>query len=122
MSLFHIADAADWARAQEAGQYERSTREASIEEVGFLHASRGSDQVQTVLRALYADVTEPLVLLTLDEAALEQAGLRVVTEPGNPADPDAEWFPHVYGGPIPVAAVADVVPVVRTARPLAPGG
>jgi hypothetical protein len=58
-------------------------------------------------------VTEPLVLLTLDEPALAAAGLRVVREPGDPSDSDSERFPHVYGGPLPVAAVSRVEPLVR---------
>ncbi|WMY78594.1 DUF952 domain-containing protein [Citricoccus sp. I39-566] len=118
MSLQHIAEAADWERALKSGFYDRSTRGASIEQVGFLHASDGPDQVATVLDAVYAGATGPLVLLTLDRAVLHRSGLRVMLEPGDPQRPDGEWFPHVYGGPIPVDAVADVVPVVRAA----PGG
>lgn len=113
MVFQHIAAAEEWARAQQTGYYDRSTRGASIEQVGFLHASDGPQQVATVLASVYADAIEPLVLLTLDPAALHRAGLRVVLEPGDPRKPDGEWFPHVYGGPIPVAAVADVVPIDR---------
>lgn len=116
MVFQHIAAAEDWARAREAGFYDRSTRGASIEQVGFMHASNGPDQVATVLAAVYAEATEPLVLLTLDPAALHRAGLQVILEPGDPQRPDGEWFPHVYGGPIPVAAVADVVPIHRPTR------
>lgn len=114
MLLQHIADAHEWARAREAGVYDRSTRGASIEQVGFLHASDGPAQVATVLAAVYAEATEPLVLLTLDPAVLHRSGLRVVLEPGDPQRPDGEWFPHVYGGPLPVAAVADAVPIDRS--------
>lgn len=113
MVIQHIAFRADWQHAQRTGTYDRSTRGASIEEVGFLHASDGPDQVGTVLTRFYADVSEPLVLLTLDESALAEAGLRVVREPGDPADPDSERFPHVFGGPLPVAAVSRVEPLVR---------
>jgi tRNA(Arg) A34 adenosine deaminase TadA/uncharacterized protein (DUF952 family) len=114
MVIQHIAFRADWQRAQRTGTYDRSTRGASIQEVGFLHACDGPDQVGTVLTRFYADVSEPLVLLTLDESAMAAAGLRVLTEPGDPADPDSERFPHVYGGPLPVAAVSRVEPLVRT--------
>lgn len=120
MLLQHIAESAEWDRARASGSYDRSTRGASIEQVGFLHASSGPVQVATVLEAVYAGTTEPLVLLTLDPAALFRAGLRVVMEPGNPSRPDGEWFPHVYGGPIPVAAVAEAVPIDRPGRS-APG-
>ncbi len=113
MPIQHIAEAADWERALDTGLYDRSTRGASIEKVGFLHASAGPRQVGLVLDAVYADVTEPLVLLTLHEETLHGAGLRVVLEPGVPADPRGEWFPHVYGGPIPVGAVAGVEKIDR---------
>ncbi|VXC05884.1 tRNA(Arg) A34 adenosine deaminase TadA [Citricoccus sp. K5] len=113
MPIQHIAAAADWERAVDIGFYDRSTRDASIEKVGFLHASAGPRQVALVLDAVYADVTEPLVLLTMNEETLHGAGLRVVLEPGVPADPGGEWFPHVYGGPIPVGAVAGVEQIDR---------
>lgn len=113
MVILHIAFRADWQQAQRTGTYDRSTRGASIQEVGFLHACEGPDQVGTVLTRFYADVSEPLVLLTLDESALAAAGLHVLREPGDPADPDSERFPHVYGGPLPVAAVSRVEPLVR---------
>lgn len=115
MLLQHIAEAAAWERARATGFYDRSTLGASIEQVGFLHASGDPDQTAGVLSAVYAGVTEPLVLLTLDAAVLYRSGLRVVMEPGDPQRPSGEWFPHVYGGPIPVAAVAEAVPVVRAA-------
>lgn len=115
MLLQHIAEAAAWERARATGFYDRSTLGASIEQVGFLHASGDPDQTAGVLSAVYAGVTEPLVLLTLDAAVLYRSGLRVVMEPGDPQRPSGEWFPHVYGGSIPVAAVAEAVPVVRAA-------
>jgi len=55
-------------------------------------------------------VAEPLVLLEIDETALD-VPWRVDPVPGS-----AEGFPHVYG-PIPVAAVRAAVPVRR-----GPGG
>jgi guanine deaminase len=113
MVIQHIAFRQDWHRAQRSGTYDRSTRGASIDEVGFLHATLGPEQVTSVLGRFYADVAEPLVLLTLDEAALAAAGLCVVMEPGDPADPDSEKFPHVYGGPLPVSAVSRVEPIAR---------
>lgn len=114
MLIQHIAFSDEWAAARPKGSYDRSTRGASIEQVGFLHASDGPAQVDAVLAAVYAGVTEPLVLLTLDPAALYRSGLRVILEPGDPQRPDGEWFPHVYGGPIPVGAVAEAVPIDRT--------
>ncbi len=106
--IFHIAFAQQWAAAQESGSYPWSTRGRTIAEHGFLHGSDSPDQVRRVADAVYADVTEPLVLLHIDEQALGAHGLVLRREPGNPADPDGELFPHVYGGPLPVAVVADV--------------
>jgi uncharacterized protein (DUF952 family) len=104
-TVLHLALLADWDRAQDAGRYDVSTRGLTLQQVGFVHASE-PHQVDGVARAFYADVTEPMVLLELDVAALGAAGSPVRWEdvPGAP-DP----FPHVYG-PVPVAAVVDVTP------------
>lgn len=104
-SVLHLALASDWERAQRAGRYEVSTRGLSLAQVGYVHASE-PHQVDGVARAFYADVTEPLLLLELDVAALESAGSPVRWEdvPGAP-DP----FPHVYG-PVPVSAVVGTAP------------
>ena len=40
MRIFHIATAADWAEAQRTGSYTTSTRGRSLEQEGFVHASR----------------------------------------------------------------------------------
>lgn len=102
-TVLHLALAGDWERAQRDGRYEVSTRGRSLQQVGFVHASE-PHQVDGVARAIYAGVTDPMVLLELDVAALEAAGSPVRWEdvPGAP-DP----FPHVYG-PLPVEAVRSV--------------
>lgn len=112
MALFHLALASDWADARAVGQYAVSTRGLSIEQVGFLHGSADRAQVDAVARRFYADVTEPLVLLEIDEASLARAGRTVRLEPPDPARPGAagELFPHMYGGPLPVAAVLAATP------------
>ena len=56
MRIFHIATAADWERAQVAGAYTTSTRGRTLEEEGFLHASR-EEQVEGVRAAYYATST-----------------------------------------------------------------
>jgi uncharacterized protein (DUF952 family) len=101
MRIFHIATLADWQRAQETGAYTTSTRDVSLEQEGFIHASR-ADQWEGVRAAFYADVTEPLVLLEIDTDLL---GVPVVEEV--PAPGTTETFPHVYGA-IPPAAVVGV--------------
>ena len=105
--IFHIATAADWRKALETGAYTTSTVGRSLDEEGFIHASR-RDQVQGVFDRYYRDAGEHLVLLTIDPARLTDAEVRV--EPvGN------DTYPHVYG-PIDRGAVVDVAPLDRRGR------
>lgn len=105
-TLRHIAFASDWEEAQQRGSYEVSTRDRSLADEGFVHASF-PDQVDGVARRFYADVTASLVVLEIDPGSLDAT---VVVEPGDPTDPASERFPHVYG-PIPVRAVIGAVPL-----------
>jgi len=100
MRIFHIATLVDWEAAQEAGAYTTSTRGVTLEQGGYIHASR-ADQWEGVRAAFYADVTEPLVLLEIDTDLL---GVPVVEEV--PAPGMTETFPHVYGAIAPAAVVA----------------
>jgi uncharacterized protein (DUF952 family) len=100
--IFHLALAADWASAEQAGEYRVSTLGRTLDEEGFIHASANLEQVRGVAHRFYHHVVEPLVLLTIDEARL---GHPVRFEVPDGAD---EAFPHIYGS-IPVAAVAAVV-------------
>ena len=101
MRIFHIATLADWEAAQESGAYTTSTRGVSLEQEGFIHASR-ADQWEGVRAAFYADVTEPLVLLEIDTDLLDVPVVEEVPAPGM-----TETFPHVYGA-IPPAAVVRI--------------
>ena len=100
MRIFHIATAADWAAAQESGAYTTSTIGVTLEQEGYIHASR-ADQVQGVRTAFYADVTEPLVLLEIDTDLLDVPVVEEFPAPGM-----TETFPHVYGAIRPAAVVA----------------
>lgn len=100
MRIFHIATLADWTDAQETGAYATSTRDRTLADEGFIHASR-ADQWEGVRAAFYADVTEPLVLLEIDTDLL---GVPVVEE--LPTPDASETFPHVYGVIAPSAVVA----------------
>ena len=104
MLVYHVATAADWAEARSRGRYTTSTRGRSLEQEGFVHASR-ADQWRGVHARFYADVEEPLLLLEIDTTLLE---CPVVEEPGEPGG--TETFPHLYG-PVPVDAVVRVVPL-----------
>ena len=103
--IYHIAFEKDWESALEAGEYRISTLGRTLEDEGFLHASYGN-QVRAVADRFYADVTEPLVLLTIDERRLT-VPLQV-----DAVDGEADGYPHVYG-PLDVAAVVMATPLLR---------
>lgn len=100
MRIFHIATLADWEAAQESGAYTTSTRGVTLEQEGYIHASR-ADQWEGVRAAFYADVTEPLVLLEIDTDLLDVPVVEEVPAPGM-----TETFPHVYGAIAPRAVIA----------------
>lgn len=103
--IFHIATAADWRRTLGTGTYTTSTVGRTLDEEGFIHASR-RDQVQGVFDRYYTGLGEDLVLLTIDPARLSGAEVRVEAV-------GDDTYPHVYG-PINRAAVIDVVPLDRS--------
>jgi uncharacterized protein (DUF952 family) len=100
--ILHLALATEWHDALAAGEYRRSTLDASLDDVGFVHCCF-PEQLDGVLRRHYAGVTEPLVRLEIDPTRLDA---EVVVEDLSGA---GEASPHVYG-PIPVAAVTAVTP------------
>lgn len=95
--ILHIALPDDWAAARESGEYRVSTRDRSLDDVGFIHCSY-LRQVEGVANRAYSDVVE-LVLLHIEPELLE-AEIRV--EPAS--EGTGEEFPHIYG-PIPTSAV-----------------
>ena len=107
MRIFHIATAADWAAAQESGVYTTSTIGMTLEQEGFLHASR-EDQWEAVHEHHYSGVTEPLVLLEIDTDLLDVPWVEELPEPEA-----AETFPHIYG-PLSPDAVVAVTPLRTT--------
>jgi uncharacterized protein (DUF952 family) len=106
--IFHIAERSHWDEAVPVGRYMRSTRGASLAEVGFVHCSR-LDQVLRVADALFGDCSDDLVLLEIDPSAVDA---EVRYEAVGPATPHSEVFPHVYGA-VPVGAVVSVRPFGR---------
>lgn len=108
MFLFHIATEPDWHRARSEGVYTRSTYGRSLAEQGDIHCSAGHDQVDDVLARVYAEVSDPLLLLVVDPARL--------SSPWQLDDaPDAAApFPHVYG-PLNLDAVVDTAVIERQA-------
>ena len=106
MTIFHIAHAIDWHDAERSGEYRVSTRGRTLDEVGFIHCST-ADQVTTVADAFYADDPLLLIVLELDTAAIEAAGIPVRWE-----EHSGEHFPHVYG-PLRPEFVVSVTPLQR---------
>jgi uncharacterized protein (DUF952 family) len=107
MRVLHIAARKDWARAQAEGRYEVSSRDRTLADEGFVHAST-SQQVGHVLRHYYGDVDPAdLVLLVIDVPELERTGspVRWDEAPGAPTP-----FPHIYG-PIMPSAVVTTLPI-----------
>ncbi|MBN9610409.1 MAG: hypothetical protein BGO26_08195 [Actinobacteria bacterium 69-20] len=107
--IYHIALQSDWESAQARGEYRISTRGRTLADEGFIHCSHPG-QVGGVFNAFYADVTEPVVLLSIDPSLLDVPVVDEMAMPGSaPGSSGAELFPHVYG-PLPVAAVIAVHP------------
>jgi uncharacterized protein (DUF952 family) len=104
--IFHITEPALWQEASERGSYDRSTRDASLAEVGYIHASY-PHQVETVANFLYADWAGSLVLLEID---VERVGSPIRVEN---LDGGTDEFPHIYG-PIPAEAVTRVHSLERS--------
>jgi uncharacterized protein (DUF952 family) len=103
--IYHIAAAADWARAARDGQYTMSTRGLTLAEQGFIHAST-ADQVALVANAFYQGAPD-LLLLVIDTERVDPE-IRYEHVPGQ-----AEPYPHIYG-PLNLDAVL-------VARPFGPG-
>lgn len=97
--IYHLALVSDWEAAQQAGAYEISSLGVTLEQEGFIHASR-ADQWEGVRDRYYGDVVEPLVLLVIDPTRLTSP-LVVEAVAGT-----GDEYPHVYG-PINVDAVVE---------------
>lgn len=104
--VYHCSLVSDWAAAQATGEYTVSSRGRTLEQEGFVHASY-AEQVAGVLDRFYADLDEPLCLLTIDPDALDVPLVAENLMGGT------ELFPHIYG-PVPTAAVVEVTELVRT--------
>lgn len=98
--IYHLALVADWEAAQAAGDYRVSSIGVTLEQEGFLHASR-ADQWRGVKERYYSEVTEPLVLLVIDPALLTAP----LIEEAAPST--GEMFPHIYG-PLNLDAVVEL--------------
>jgi uncharacterized protein (DUF952 family) len=102
VKIFHLALQSAWDDAQTAGVYRVSTLGLDLDDVGFIHCSQAG-QTAGVHARFYRDVTEPIVLLTIDTDRLTSPW-RLDDVPGQPLP-----FPHVYG-PLDLDAVVSVEP------------
>ncbi|RZT88628.1 uncharacterized protein (DUF952 family) [Pseudonocardia sediminis] len=101
--LLHLCTPADWRAALTSG----SVAPPSLQEVGFVHLST-AEQVALPAQRLFAGRRD-MVLLVLDRAAIDRAGIEVRWKPGVPGDPESMRFPHAYGA-LPASAVLTVLP------------
>jgi uncharacterized protein (DUF952 family)/GNAT superfamily N-acetyltransferase len=101
--LLHLCTPGEWRRWLGTG----AVAPPSLDEVGFVHLS-APDQVALPAQRLFAGRTD-LVLLVLDPARIDVAGVDVRWEPGVPTDPASMRFPHAYGA-VPASAVLMVLP------------
>ena len=92
MQIQHLAIKEEWLAAIESGSYERSTRGASLADVGFIHMSLPA-QLPRVAAFVYADCADDLVVSNFDLETIVRSGTEVRFEDGG----SGELFPHVYG-------------------------
>ncbi len=110
MRIFHIAERSKWQAGKLAGAYAWSTLDKTLEDEGFLHASR-EDQWEAVRERYYAGVRQPLVLLVIDTDKL--------TAPWREDQVGGDTYPHIYG-PLNPGAVVEERPLASEAAPSAP--
>lgn len=101
--IYHLTFASDWDAATTVGSYRVSGRGMTLESEGFLHFSY-AHQLPGTAQRFWQHPEEPLVLLTVDPALLDQPVVDENTSGG------MELYPHYYG-PLPVAAVVRAEPV-----------
>jgi len=93
--LVHLASARAWEQALEEGVYQPP----SLEREGFIHLSR-PDQIAQVRARFYAHRTDMVMLKIRYADIAENVRWEAV---------EGDFYPHLYA-PLPVDAVADVVP------------
>ncbi|MCW0213879.1 MAG: GNAT family N-acetyltransferase [Pseudonocardia sp.] len=109
--LLHLATPGEWRAYLSHG----AIAPVSLADVGFVHLST-HEQVALPADRLFHDRRD-LLLLAVDGASVEAAGIAIRWEPGVPGDPASMRFPHAYG-PVPTSAVV----AVQTFRPRRDGG
>jgi uncharacterized protein (DUF952 family) len=90
--IYHIALPEHLEQAQAAGVYTMSTRDVTIAQEGYMHASF-ENQVDGTFERYYRDVPNACVLV-IDTGRVIASGVKVIVEQLGSA-PAA--FPHIYG-------------------------
>src|SRR5512144_228207 len=103
--MFHLALAADWSAAQDAGDYRVSSIGQRLDEVGFIHCSF-APQLRRVADAYYRGRND-VVLLTIDASRVTSPVREENSEGGS------DLYPHIYG-PLNLDAVIDTRPLAVT--------
>lgn len=105
--IFHVVPLDEWLSATD-----RPYAPASLSEEGFIHCSPDEETALAVADIFYRDTPGPLVVLLIDEEALDA---QVRWEPADPAPPgtaEEAFFPHVLGA-VNRTAVAGMLEVER---------
>lgn len=112
LPLFHLALASEWKAGWSEGRYTPARFAAD----GFVHCCDDEASTLQVAEAYFSRSTEPVLVVELEESALE-----VEVKREAPAPPDGKAhahheagrkFPHVYGS-LPARAVVRVGPLRR---------
>ena len=74
--ILHVAIADDWGASGNFGEYEVSTRGVGFFDAGYIRATTAGG-LDDVLRSIYGDLQLPLLLVVIDVAALQAAGVVV---------------------------------------------
>lgn len=102
--IWHITEQSCWDEAMARGTYTHSTRDRDLSDEGYIHAS-WPEQISPVARRVYPDRPDHLVILEIDVAALERAGVTVAIEHGGGGGDDvAQSYPRILGA-VPLEAV-----------------
>lgn len=101
--IYHVTTQHDWLSAQLSGIYNRSTKDKSFDDVGFIHASTAI-QLEETKNFVYGNFAAKLVVLVLSQSKLSSAGIAVRFEEGG----EGEFYPHIYA-PIPVRLIVDTI-------------
>jgi uncharacterized protein (DUF952 family) len=104
--IYHIAAADDWDEARRVGEYTRSTRDRSLADEGFIHASTVG-QVVAVANMFYAGLSGLLVLVIDPNRLTSEIRYEQVEGSDQP-------FPHIFG-PLNTDAVIEVRPLDASA-------